>query len=64
MDGDIEAMPLKSGEYTPCRYCDYRAVCGREEEDPVRSLAPRGLQQVLEELEEEVTADGGERMDG
>jgi len=28
-DGDIEAKPCKTGVNSPCRYCDYGAICGK-----------------------------------
>ena len=61
--GDIDALPLLSGEHSPCEYCDYRAVCGRDEDAPARVLEKRSPEQVLTQLEE-VTADAGESMDG
>lgn len=57
--GEIEALPLLRGEKSPCTYCDYKAVCGRDEDSPTRELAKRGMKAVLEDLDmEEVTADG------
>lgn len=35
-EGDVDARPYVVGKNTPCRYCDYRAVCGHEAEDRVR----------------------------
>lgn len=59
LDGDIAALPLKRGESLPCQYCDYRAVCGRDPEDPVKELEKKGLSAVLEDLEEgQVTPHG------
>ncbi len=60
LDGDIAALPIKRGEYTPCTYCDYRAVCARDEDDPTATLTERSAKQVLEELEQTV----GEVSDG
>ncbi len=60
LDGDIAALPIQRGEYTPCTYCDYRAVCARDEDDPTAMLTERSAKQVLEELEQ--TA--GEVSDG
>ena len=56
--GDIAALPLKKGESVPCRYCDYRAVCGRDPEDPVTELVKKSMDAVLEELEGEVSDRG------
>ncbi len=60
LDGDIAALPIQRGEYTPCTYCDYRAVCARDEDDPTAPLAERSAKQVLEELEQtaEEVSDG------
>ncbi len=52
LDGDIAAMPIQRGEYTPCQYCDYRAVCARDEDDPTAPLTERSMKQVLEDLEQ------------
>lgn len=60
LDGDIAAMPIQRGDYTPCTYCDYRAVCARDEDDPTAPLTERSAKQVLEELEQTV----GEVSDG
>ena len=60
LQGDIAALPLKKGEKIPCQFCDYRAVCGRDPEDPVTELEKKPMSAVLEDLEaqEEVTARG------
>ena len=59
--GDIAALPLKKGDSVTCRYCDYRAVCGRDPEDPVRELIKKNMNDVLADLEEqEEVADHGE----
>ena len=47
MAGDIAALPLQRGDKTPCTYCDYGAVCGREEDSPARELTKRGMKAVL-----------------
>ena len=60
LQGDIAALPLKKGESVPCRFCDYRAVCGRDPENPVKELEKKAMSAVLEDLEAEgeVTVDG------
>ncbi len=35
--GEIEAVPL-SGDRTPCSYCDYRTVCGHQEDGDCRVM--------------------------
>ena len=59
--GDVAAFPL-AGETDACAWCDYRAVCGHEPDDPVRFLAARDAAAVWKELEEDGSApeQGGE----
>ena len=58
VNGDIAALPLQKGNTLPCTYCDYRAVCNRDPEDPVRELAAKGMKQVLADMEAEEVSDG------
>ena len=51
LDGDIAAIPIQKGEFSPCTYCDYRAVCARDEDDSAETLTERSMQQVLEDME-------------
>ncbi len=55
--GDIAALPLYNSKHDACKYCDYKAVCGRDQEDPVRELTVRSTAQVAEALEQEEVAD-------
>ena len=56
--GDITALPLQKGNTLPCTYCDFRAVCARDGEAPVRELTHRAMKQVLADMEdEEVSGD-------
>ncbi len=57
--GDIAALPL-AGDVDACAWCDYRAVCGHEPDDPVHFLAARDAAAVLRELEEEMADPAGE----
>ncbi len=57
-NGDIAALPLQKGNTTPCTYCDYRAVCNRDAEDPVRELTHKSMKQVLADMEDEEVSDG------
>ena len=56
--GDIAALPLQKRNTTPCTYCDYKAVCNRDAEDPVRELTHRSMKQVLADMENEEVSDG------
>ena len=49
--GDIEALPLQTGDRSPCTRCDYRAVCARDAEAPVTEFKAKGRRTYLEELE-------------
>lgn len=60
--GDIRALPIKDGDSTACTYCDYKAICGHEQEDGFVKLknAPKSKKfaDAMKELEEEVTGRG------
>lgn len=58
--GEIAALPLEKENSLPCRYCAYRAVCGRDPEDPVRAIEKKKTAEVLEELEAEEVSHRGE----
>ena len=55
--GDIAALPLQKGNTTPCTYCDYKAVCSRDPESPVRELTAKGMKQVLADMEAQEVSD-------
>ena len=62
--GDIAAVPAV-GDRSACDYCAYRAVCGRESDDPVRTVLAADNAKVLADLqaESEVDARGECEMD-
>ncbi len=37
-EGEVDALPLRDATHNACRYCDYRSVCGHEDEDRSRGL--------------------------
>ncbi|MDD3832829.1 MAG: PD-(D/E)XK nuclease family protein [Oscillospiraceae bacterium] len=47
--GDIAALPT-AGEVEACDWCDYKTVCGHEQDDPVRFLQKRDDKMVFDEL--------------
>ena len=52
-DGKIDAQPVKrKNKSLPCEYCDFRAVCGREDEDPAITLETMKKDDVTRLLEE------------
>lgn len=62
--GDIAAVPAVNSRVDACAWCDYRAVCGHEAEDPVRRIREDDADAVLQDLqreaeEEEDTDKGG-----
>ncbi len=50
--GDIDALPFVTASNDPCRYCDYRAVCGHEQDDRVREPSFDSAEAVLAALRE------------
>ncbi|MCL2056492.1 MAG: PD-(D/E)XK nuclease family protein [Oscillospiraceae bacterium] len=53
MGGRIPAYPVDSADYPACAYCDYRPLCGFEENGPVREIAKLDREEVLKLLEQE-----------
>ncbi len=53
--GDVDAAPFVTAANDPCRYCDYRAVCGHEAEDRVRQPQFDSAADVMAALSEEET---------
>ncbi len=68
LDGDIAAVPLGEPNHLPCQYCDFRAVCGFSENDPVTYMESAKNETILQALNtddvlqvlepKEVTQDG------
>jgi ATP-dependent helicase/nuclease subunit B len=63
LTGDIAALPLKNNKHDACQYCDYRAVCARDADAPVRPLEPLVDKALLEALDKEVDDDADACMD-
>lgn len=59
--GDVGALPASGLGYDPCAFCDFRAVCRREEGHPKRELIQWDRNELFEQLrrEEEETNAGG-----
>jgi len=51
--GDVAAIPTVQKDRSPCEYCDYAAVCGREEEDPVKEIKEYDRAEVMQLLAQE-----------
>ena len=51
--GDIAAIPVQSETMDACAYCDYRSVCGHEDDGPIRRLVKLDTMQALKELEDD-----------
>ena len=58
--GKIAVDPLEIGRVSGCKYCDFRAVCGKEKFDPARTSEKEKLSnaEALEVMREEVSTDG------
>ena len=54
LDGKISAVPAENSGFSPCTYCDYRAVCGHEPTDEVLSVAKLDRQTLLRQIKEEM----------
>lgn len=61
-EGMIQSLPVSSGDYPACQWCDYRTVCGYEEGNPVREIAKIDRETVLNILEQE-DDNGGTKLD-
>ena len=53
--GGIEAKPFENENRSACKYCDYRDVCGREDDDPKRT-ATLGLKEKIMKKEAEIAS--------
>ena len=51
--GRVAATPARSSQMDACAYCDYRAVCGHEADDPVREIASARPGEVWQALAQE-----------
>lgn len=50
--GRIDALPVRNNaSYNACAYCDYRSVCGREDDMPEREITSMKHAECLELLE-------------
>ncbi len=52
LEGDIAAVPTGTDKELPCRYCAYRRICRRREQDPFVCKQQRTSQEVLDFMEE------------
>ncbi len=51
--GDVAAIPAVQGDRLPCDYCDFAAVCGREEDDPAKEIKTYDRAEVMAQLAKE-----------
>lgn len=63
LSGDVPAMPTGDEKKLPCRYCQYKTICRRKEEDPANYVEKRDPAAVLE-LMGEVSNDGVDESAG
>jgi ATP-dependent helicase/nuclease subunit B len=49
--GAVAALPVLGDDYKTCEYCEYKAICGHEPEDPIRELAKLDRAAVMKLLE-------------
>lgn len=61
LDGRVDAAPVAyDDKHSPCSYCEYRPICGRDGDETPRILEKRDDQEVMEQLEREVSGHGQE----
>lgn len=46
--GDISAVPMESGEYSACKYCDYKTVCSKGNEVEFKKVESLKNEEVFE----------------
>ncbi len=49
--GNIEALPVYGRGYEPCKYCDYRSVCGHDEKGKVRVVENIDINTLINKIE-------------
>ncbi len=54
MNGDITALPLKTGQVVKCDHCDYKAICKLSNDGDFKEVAKHKTAQTLEIMENEV----------
>lgn len=52
LDGRVPALPADGLGYDPCRWCDFKKVCRRQEDDPKRTLESMSREDTLKAMEE------------
>ncbi len=52
LDGDIAAVPTGTEKDLSCRYCAYRRICRRKDEDPFTNVTKRTPEEVFAYIEE------------
>jgi len=50
--GDIPAVPLRGGQFTPCDTCEYQAVCGHEPGGPEKIEAEMKFEDAVKLLDQ------------
>ncbi len=46
LNGDISPDPVKTDRYSPCAYCDYVSICGREMNEACREVETKTLKDI------------------
>lgn len=61
LNGDVAAAPVApDNKHSPCSYCEYRPICGRDADEPAYILDKQDDQEVMEQLERKVNGNGHE----
>ncbi len=51
--GEVSALPLEETGFDLCDWCDYKGICGREEDGPKRCREPISREEFFERMEGE-----------
>jgi ATP-dependent helicase/nuclease subunit B len=51
--GDAKILPSKNGDFLSCEFCDYKDVCGREENDDFKEIESFSTTEAIERMEGE-----------
>ncbi len=61
--GEIAPIPTQGLGYEPCTYCEFRAICRREDQDPVKTIAQWDRKMLFQELAREEEESHGQKLD-
>ncbi len=48
LNGNITPDPVQTGQKPPCAFCGYKSICGRELNEPCRTVETKSLEDITE----------------